>query len=218
MKKLLFLTCVLCILALCACASLPTPDITVITPDGSAEQTPPDSSETPDSLPPDAQTQLPDTQTISPDTPDTPDTQPAASNPRMYSSFAFLVSYDPARSTADFDYFDMLRGKDAVKWLVEQEGYTQADAQAEVDSFADSEFITKNINKQLRTIDLSIVQLKLMYHPNGEAVTDATPIAVTLDDFNAVYQIDRKKILESYFFYVTVKDGAAVSVEQVYWP
>ena len=35
----------------------------------------------------------------------------------MYSSYADLISFDPETGIAKFDYFDMLRGADAVKFL-----------------------------------------------------------------------------------------------------
>ena len=76
-----------------------------------------------------------------------------------------MVSYDPAKGLADFDYFDLLQGADAVKWLVEHESYTQADAEAEVAGYADSEFIEKNTSNQLRTIDLDGIPITLMFDP-----------------------------------------------------
>ena len=136
----------------------------------------------------------------------------------MYSSYAHMVSYDPARGWADFDYFTMLRGDEAVQWLVEQEGYTEAGAQAVVDDFADSEFIEKNINPQLRTIDLRDIELKLMYYPDGTMVTDANPVDSELIDLYNLYEKDPTLVLDSFFYYVTVEDGVVVAVEQVYWP
>ena len=141
------------------------------------------------------------------------------SGPKMYSSYADLVSYDPATGIAEFDYFDMLRGDDAVDYLVEHDGYTRAEAQAEVDNYADSEFIKKNTNPQLRAIDLDDVSLKLMYQPDGELVTDANSIPSSASDFAAIYAIDPTLLTESYFFYIHVEDDGHVSlVEQVYRP
>ena len=54
----------------------------------------------------------------------------------MYSSYADLVSFDPETGIAKFDYFDMLRGKEAVDYLVEHKNYKLADAQELVDNFA----------------------------------------------------------------------------------
>ncbi len=135
----------------------------------------------------------------------------------MYSSYAFMVSYDPARGWADFDYFDMLRGEDAVNWLVEHEGYAQADAQEVVDNYADSEFICKNTNPQLRTVDLRDLPLKLMYYPDGTMVPGA-PIDATLSDLYTLYILDPDLILDSFFYWIEVEGGEVTSVEQVYWP
>jgi len=136
----------------------------------------------------------------------------------MYTSYAEIVSYDPATGWAEFDYFDLLTGDTAVQWLVDNEGYTLADAQALVDDFADSEFVYKNINPQLRTVDLSVTPFKLMYYPDGTKVMGADPVDTSYADMNLLFSLDPDLILDSFFFHVTVTDGAVVSVEQVYWP
>lgn len=136
----------------------------------------------------------------------------------MYSSYAFMKSFDPITGWARFDYFDMLRGTDAVNWLVANEGYTQADAQALVDDFADSEFITKNVNPQLRTADMNTSAITMMYHPDGTQVDDATPVSLTYNKFKTLYASYPDKVLNSFFYYVTVEGGVITEVEQVYWP
>ena len=138
--------------------------------------------------------------------------------PKLYSSYAHMTAYHPSTGLADFDYFDMLRGEDAVKWMVSHEGYTKAEAEEIVSEFADSEFIEKNENTQIRTIDLNKVALKLMYDPNGEMVTDSTPIASSVAKLNTLYSHDSSLVLDSFFYYVTVQNGAVVEVTQVYWP
>ena len=143
---------------------------------------------------------------------------PAPGGTLMYSSYAHMVSYDPARGFADFDYFEMLNGEDAVNYLVEEEGYTLADAQAEVADYADSEFIEKNTNTQLRTIDLRSIPIKLMVHPDGTVEPGATPYTTDLADLFALYHNDASLVLDAYFYYVTVVGGEVISVEQVYWP
>ena len=136
----------------------------------------------------------------------------------MYTSYANFVSYDPDSNVAQFDYFDMLRGDDAVAYLVDHEGYTQADAQAYVDAFSDSEFVTKNTNPQLRSVELTEVSLKLMIQPSGEPVDGAESIPSSVADFRAIYAID-PKLLSTYFYYIHVEsDGHVSLVEQVYWP
>ena len=138
--------------------------------------------------------------------------------PKLYSSYAHMTAYHPSTGLADFDYFDMLRGEDAVKWMISHEGYTKAEAEEIVAEFADSEFIEKNENTQIRTIDLNQVVLKLMYDPNGEMVTDSTPVASTVAKLNTLYNHDSSLALDSFFYYVKVQNGVVVEVTQVYWP
>jgi hypothetical protein len=143
---------------------------------------------------------------------------PTQAGPAMYSSYADLVSFDPNTGVAQFDYFEMLRGSKAVDHLVRYEGYSKADAQARVADFADSEFVKKNLSKQLRAIDVDRVPLRLMFRPDGKHVSDANPVAATAADFRAVYAHDPELLTCSYFFYIHVeKDGRVSLVEQVYW-
>ena len=144
---------------------------------------------------------------------------PTPKGPAMYSSYADLISFDPETGIAKFDYFNMLRGADAVKFLVDHEGYTQTAAQKMVDDFADSEFVKKNTNPQLRAIDIDDVPLKLMVKPSGDPVDGAEPISVTAKEFRAIYSLNTSLLLESYFYYIHVDtDGNVTLVEQVYWP
>jgi len=142
---------------------------------------------------------------------------PTVSNPPMYASYADLVSFDPATGVAQFDYFDLLRGDDAVDYLVDHEGYTKTKAQAMVDEFADSEFVKKNEKKQLRAIDLDDVSLKMMIQPSGEPVDGAESIPSSGADVRAIYAVD-PAMLSMYFYYIYVEsDGQISLVEQVYW-
>lgn len=211
MKKTIIVMLIIIMFVLSACTPAPASD-TAQTPDVTAEESP----------------MLSDEQTSATENPDTsadvtqePDESPAASptpaGPKMYSSYAHLVSYDPARGFADFDYFEMLIGDEAIAFLVTQ-GWSLAEAQAYVDDFADSEFVEKNTNPQLRTIDLREIQLKLMYYPDGTKVEGAVPINATLEDFYNLYNINPAIIKDEFFYYITVTGGEVVSVEQVYWP
>ncbi len=137
----------------------------------------------------------------------------------MYSSYADLISFDPDTGIAKFDYFDMLRGDSAVDFLVDHEGYTQIAAEKHVRSFADSEYVKKNTNSQLRAIDIDDVPLKLMVKPNGDPVVGTEPKSVTAAQFRAIYSLNTSLLLESYFYYIHVEsDGTVALVEQVYWP
>lgn len=141
-----------------------------------------------------------------------------AAGPSLYSSYALMKTYDALTGEAQFDYFDMLRGADAVQWLVTYEGKTEAEAQAIVDDYADSEFIMKNLNPRLRTIDLTDLPLKLMYFPDGTVVDGATPDDADINDLNTLYAAHPDLVLNSFFYFVEVSDGEVVLVEQVYWP
>jgi hypothetical protein len=139
-------------------------------------------------------------------------------DPAMYSSYAFLVSFDPESNLAEFDYFDMLRGKEAVDFLVKHEGQTKDEAQALVDDFADSEFVISNLNERLREINLAEVSLSLMYQPSGD-MSESGPLPSSLADFKLIFELDPLLLTESFFFYIDVSDDGQVAlVEQVYWP
>ncbi len=145
-------------------------------------------------------------------------TSAQAEGPRMYSSYAFLVSFDPESNIAKFDYFDMLNGKEAVEFLVKHEGLSQKEAEDLVENFADSEFVLSNLNDQLREIDLTEVSLSLMYHTSGE-MTEIWPVPATLSDFKLIYELDPLLLTDSFFFFIEVAEsGKVILVEQVYWP
>ena len=201
-------------LLLAACA---IPAAPVATPSPAAETT-----ATPVATPTQAPTVVPtDTPspTVSPTATAAVTPTPTPSGPRMYSSYADLVSFDPGSGIGKFDYFDMLDGDEAIEFLVAHEGYTQADAEELVENFAESEFVKKNTNPQLREIDLDDVGIRLMVQPNGEFVDDAEPVSSTAADFRAIYALKPDRLLDSYFYYITVEsDGQVSKVEQVYWP
>ena len=205
-------------LLLCSCAAPATPTPTS-TPSLAVTDTPAPTA-APTATPaatPVAETATP-TATVATAAP-TSAPSPTPKGPAMYSSYADLISFDPETGIAKFDYFDMLRGADAVKFLVDHEGYTQTAAQKMVDDFADSEFVKKNINPQLRAIDIDDVPLKLMVKPSGDPVDGAEPVSVTAKEFRAIYALNTSLLLESYFYYIHVDtDGNVTLVEQVYWP
>ena len=206
-------------LLLCSCAAPATPTPTS-TPSPTVTDTPaPTAAPTvAPSATPVAETATP-ASTVAATAMPTAAPSPTPKGPTMYSSYADLISFDPETGIAKFDYFDMLRGADAVKFLVDHEGYTQTAAQKMVDDFADSEFVKKNTNPQLRAIDIDEVPLKLMVKPSGDPVDGAEPVSVTAKEFRAIYALNTSLLLESYFFHITVDgDGKVTLVEQVYWP
>ncbi len=136
----------------------------------------------------------------------------------FYSSYAHMVSYDPARGWAEFDYFDMLLGQDAIDWMVAEEGYTLADAEAEVAQWGDGEFWYKNISAALRTIDLKEVEIELMFEADGTPSPDSSSIPSTIDDVFALYNLDTHYLYDNFFYYIHVDaDGNVTKVQQVYW-
>ncbi|MEM5770397.1 MAG: hypothetical protein AAGU32_19235, partial [Bacillota bacterium] len=147
----------------------------------------------------------------------TPAAPSASAGAELYSSYAHMVSFDPAKGMASFDYFDMLRGDGAVNWLVEHQGYSQSEAEDEVADYADSEFVEKNTNPQLREINLQNVPVTLMYDPDtGNMLEPAEPLQGTLIDLYNLYELDHSLVTDSFFYWIEVKNGKVESVEQVY--
>lgn len=137
--------------------------------------------------------------------------------PGMYTSYADMVAFDAETGWAMFDYWDMLTGDDAAAWLVDHEGYSEADAQTYVDNMADGEFIEKNTNPRLRVVDMSDVAITMMYDADGTPVPDATPVSLTFGEFMNLYAANPDGVLNSYFYRVTVSNGEATKVDQPYW-
>ena len=113
----------------------------------------------------------------------------------------------------------MLRAGGAFAWLVGQEGYTRTEAEDIVNNFADSEFVYKNINPQLRSANMSIVTIKMMCNIDGSAVNDVLSIPYHYDQFCPLYNAHPELVTySSYFYYCTVTGNVITGVEQVYWP
>ncbi len=127
-----------------------------------------------------------------------------------------MVSFDPDTGVAQFDYFDKLYGDEAVAYLIENEGFTEAEAREYLEP--DSVYVEKNTSKALRAIDIDDVALELMWQPNGEHVQDdVTPIATSASDFRKIYKLNRDLLLDSYPFYIKVNSNGQVTlVGQVY--
>jgi hypothetical protein len=144
---------------------------------------------------------------------------PTFANPaNMYSSYAHMVSFDPATGWAEFDYFDILKGQDAIDWLVAQEGYTVAEAEEEVNNYADGEYVYKNVNPQLRTADMDAVAITMMYEADGTQVDGAETVALTYSEFLALYTAHPSLVVDGgFFFHVTVTGNVITEVDQVYW-
>ena len=204
MKKSFLLLLCLLMFMLCACGAA-GPNVVVTTQSAQASET---------AAPPETQ------ETVSPESsPAVSATAPAKDNPDMYTSYAHMTAFNPSDTTAAFDYFDMLRGDDAVQWLVDQEGYSLSDAQALVADYADSEYIEKNTNPQLRTVDLSAVTVTLIVNDDGSLIESLEPRAVDIDTLKAMYAASPDLLLKPFFYEVKVSDdGQVEAVNQIYWP
>lgn len=208
MKKIMVVLLGLIILGLCACGG-PGGSVLVTTQPAQTEETA-DSGETATAEP--AQPDQEPLPSVS--------ASPASDDaPEMYTSYAHMTAFNLSDNTAAFDYFDLLKGDDAVKWLVDHEGYSQTDAQALVSEFADSEFVEKNTNPQLRMIDLSAVPVYLVVNDDGVLTDTFEPHLVSIDTLRAMASSDPDLLLKPFFYEVKVSDSGEVeSVNQVYWP
>jgi len=150
--------------------------------------------------------------------PTSTETSTPSSTPAFYPSYADMVSFDPATGVAEFDYFDILKGQDAIDWMVAHEGYTLADATDIVNDWGDGQYWKKNTNPQLRAIDLDDYPLVLMYDPASVPAFEVGGIPSTTADAAALYALDPAYLFEHFFFYIHVDgDGNVTEVEQVYW-
>lgn len=218
---------ILCLLALCAslCACTPSFDSLEEASSALASQLPslkplasPAATETSEATQPPEPVKTPEaTQLPVPaETPaPSPMPSPTSAGPRMYSSWAHLVSFDPDTGIAQFDYFDMLYGGEAVEYLVENEGFTEAEAKEYLEP--DSVYVEKNTNAALRAIDIDDVSLALMWQANGNHVPDVESVPSSASDFRNIYKLDADLLLDSYPFYIEVNsDGEVTLVKQVY--
>jgi len=155
---------------------------------------------------------------------DTSSGEETASTAEMYSSYAYMVSFDAGTGLAEFDYFTMLTGQEAIDFLVSDKGYSYDDAKAEVDAFCDGEFVMKNINPQLRSIDLRVTPILSLYETDGSQVsTWPSACSLSYDDFVSLYEYDQTDpdgidyTQGSVFYYITVVGGEVTQVAQTYW-
>ena len=219
MKKTISLVISLLCIAIFFCACDPgTPEVSQ-TPDDTGSVEPTDSLNMPTPTPDTSDEPL-TTPTEAPTPSPTPTRAPTPTNTaRMYSSWAHMVSFDPSTGWAEFDYWDMLRGEEAVAWKVANEGLTEAEAQEIVDNFADSEYVYKNTNTTLRTIDLSTAEVWMLEFPFGyDLAPDPDPVLTSYADLCALYATDPDILLGYFYYYVTVNADGSIKVAQCYWP
>ncbi len=82
------------------------------------------------------------------------------------------------------------------------------DAEAEVDGYADSEFIEKNTSNQLRTIDLDVIPITLMFDPDtGDMLEADHPLKGSLVDLYKLYELGHDFVLNNFFYWIGTKNG-----------
>ena len=130
-----------------------------------------------------------------------------------------MVSYNPSNGWAAFDYFYLHQGQEAIDYLVDHEGYTQAEAEDLVNDFADSEFVEENNNPVLRTIDLNTVDVRTIVNMDGSVGPDLYGSIVTMTHINNLYTANHSNLIDYFFYYIECdSNDNVVEVRQVYWP
>lgn len=221
MKKYVLIVIMCLSILLTACELImqptPTPEIIVITENPNITNVPLITQAPQVSQPPVA-TQAPADTTLP--TIITPSPAPTPHNTMdFYSCYAHMVSYNPSNGWAEFDYFYLHQGQDAIDYLVEYEGYSVADAETLVNGFADSEFVEQNNNTGLRTIDLNTVTIKTIVNHDGSVGPDLLGTVVNTAHLNSLYAANPNNLLNYFFYYVECdSNDNVVEVRQVYWP
>lgn len=138
----------------------------------------------------------------------------------MYSSFAYMRSFNPETGIAQFDYFEMLKGPDAVDYLINYEGYCSLVAETEIEKLGEDDFMEKNLGFELRQINLKKVPVLLLYTADGCSITDARGAETSFGDIVSLYNKDKTKLLLSSYYYITVDEdmGEVLMIEQVRKP
>lgn len=149
-----------------------------------------------------------------------PTTNPSPPNTmEFYSCYAHMVSYNPANAWAEFDYFYLHQGQDAIDYLVDYEGYSVTDAENLVNGFADSEFVEQNNNPGLRTIDLDLVDVRTIVNMDGSVGPDLIGSIVTTTHLNNLYSANPSNLVDYFFYFVECdSNGNVIEVRQVFWP
>lgn len=135
----------------------------------------------------------------------------------MFSSFAHMRSFDPKTGIAQFDFFEMLKGAEAVDYLINFEGYCSAAAETETEQLGEGDFLEKNLSYELRQINLKKVPVLLLYTVDGCSITDAQGVKTSFEDIVSLYNRDKTKLLLSGYYYITADEdtGEVLIVEQV---
>ena len=143
-----------------------------------------------------------------------PQETPQQQAPPFYSSYAYLRRFDPQSGIAQFDFFDVLTGSDAVNYLINCEGYCSLVAQEEVAKYEQTDFLEVNTDGTLWDIDLNKTEIKLLYDVNGSF--EETAEDASIEDFTSLWNADKSLLMKKGFYYITVDEatGQAVGIEQ----
>ena len=141
--------------------------------------------------------------------------QPQQPEQGMYSSYAYMRSFDPQSGIAQFDYFDVLTGSEAVNYLINCEGYCSLVAQEEVAKYEQTDFLEVNPDGALWDIDLMQTDIVILYNADGSFSEQAT--SASIEDVAAIWNADKSLLLQRHFYYITVDEatGQVLSIEQL---
>ncbi len=133
----------------------------------------------------------------------------------LYSSYAYLRRFDPKSGIAQFDYFDVLTGSDAVNYLINCEGYCSLVAQEEVAKYEETDFLEVNPDGALWDIDLAQTDIMLLYDENANFLKQARK--ASFDDVVKLWNQDKSLLLTSSYYYILVDEQTAevLLIEQV---
>lgn len=138
----------------------------------------------------------------------------------FYSSYAHMRSFDPNTGIAQFDFFELLTGAEAVDYLINCEGYCSAVAEEQVDEYTQGDFLEKNTSAMLREVDMREVSIKLLYSPDESIAADGQSIDFSFEDLVSLWNADKAKVLLTHFYYITADEDTqqVLQVEQLSEP
>jgi len=137
----------------------------------------------------------------------------------MFSSFAYMKSFDPQTNIAQFDFFEKLYGPEAMDALMEYEGLSEFDAEAQVMSSGEGWYYVKDVDSKLRSIDLSKVEVNIIITEDGTIQSDLSNLeATSIESVVNIYNKNAAYILNGHYFISVNDSGVAVQVKQVYEP
>lgn len=129
---------------------------------------------------------------------------------------ASLQYYDPASYTGTFSCFEMLRGAEAVDYLVRKGYYSKAEAQGVVDGLSSEQFVPRPVSDNIRHYNLSNMSFMLLFQPSGEPEPGGVPSSS--GDFREIYKVNASLLTENCYYRIHLKGSQPVYLEQFVWP